>query len=71
MMDGYTATKLIRQWGIEEGIEPTPIVALTAHALDDDEQKSIDAGCTAHITKPIMKLALMEAINRHSMKVAI
>ena len=71
VMDGYTATKLIRQWEIEEGIEPTPIVALTAHALDDDEQKSIDAGCTAHITKPIMKPALMEAINRHSMKAAI
>lgn len=44
MMDGYTATKLIRQWEIEEGIEPTPIVALTAHALDDDEQKVLTLG---------------------------
>jgi len=70
VMDGYTATKLIRHWEKEEGVDPTPIVALTAHALDDDEQKSIDAGCTAHITKPIMKAALMEAINRHATRVA-
>jgi CheY-like chemotaxis protein len=42
------------------------IIALTAHALKEDMQKSIDAGCTAHITKPIKKATLMEAIHEYA-----
>lgn len=68
-MDGYTATKLIRQWESEQGVKPTPIVALTAHALSEDAQKSLDAGCTAHLTKPVRKAALMEAITEHTRSV--
>ncbi len=68
-MDGYTATKLIRQWESEQRVKPTPIIALTAHALSEDAQKSLDAGCTAHLTKPVRKAALMEAINEHTRSV--
>jgi len=65
MMDGYTATRLIRQWEREQRTRPTPIIALTAYALKDDEGKSLDAGCTAHLTKPIKKTALLEALTQY------
>ena len=62
VMDGYTATSLIRVWEEENGIEPTPIIALTAYALKEDELKSLNAGCDRHLTKPFKKAQLFEAI---------
>ena len=62
VMDGYAATAEIRKWEKSNGLAYTPIIALTAHALKEDEQKSLDAGCTAHLTKPIKKAVLHEAI---------
>jgi PAS domain S-box-containing protein len=62
VMDGYSATQVIREWEAERGLMPIPIIALTAHALKEEAQKSLDAGCTAHITKPIKKLKLIETI---------
>ena len=37
---------------------PVPILALTAHAADEEATKSLEAGCTEHFTKPIKKAAL-------------
>jgi len=68
VMDGYTSTKIIRKWEAEKGSESTPIIALTAHALKEDEQKSLDAGCTSHLTKPIKKVKLMETIQEYAKK---
>ncbi len=62
VMDGYTATRTIRQWEHERQLLPTPIIALTAHAFPDDLQKSRAAGCTAHLTKPIKKATLLRTI---------
>ena len=62
VLDGYSATAAIRDWEREHGVVPTPIVALTAHALAGDMEKSLEAGCTAHVTKPIKKPKLMETI---------
>ncbi|HEY5118495.1 MAG TPA: response regulator [Anaerolineales bacterium] len=62
VMDGYTATREIRRWEIEKGRERTPIVALTAHALTEDAGRSLEAGCDGHLTKPIRKPVLLEAI---------
>jgi len=64
VMDGYTATREIRRLEQEEGRKPTPIVALTAHALKGDIEKSIQAGCDAHLTKPIRKPILLETIRK-------
>ena len=63
VMDGYTATRTIRQWEAREGKPATPIIALTAFALKEDERKSIAAGCDAHLTKPIKKKTLLEALS--------
>ncbi|MBF0623087.1 MAG: PAS domain S-box protein [Magnetococcales bacterium] len=64
-MDGYTATRSIRKLEIQQQRKRTPIVALTAHALDGDAEKSLDAGCDAHLTKPIKKTALLAAIQNY------
>ncbi|NQT70906.1 MAG: PAS domain S-box protein [Desulfobacteraceae bacterium] len=67
VMDGYTATREIRAWERKQGVKKvTPIVALTAYATKEEEQKSVDAGCTAHLTKPIKKARLMEAIPKYT-----
>ena len=62
VMDGHTATRAIRQWEMAEGRPAVPIIALSAYALKEDEQKSLDAGCTGHITKPIKKARLLSAL---------
>jgi len=66
VMDGYSATRRIRQWESENRARPVPILALTAHALPEEVQKSLDAGCTAHLTKPIRKATLLHAIEEHT-----
>ena len=67
IMDGYSAARSIRQWEAENGATPVPILALTAHALPEEVRKSLDAGCTAHLTKPIRKATLLAAIEEHTM----
>ncbi|MBN2255060.1 MAG: response regulator [Deltaproteobacteria bacterium] len=68
VMDGYTATGEIRKWEKEKGREETPIIALTAHAMAEDFQKSLDAGCTDHLTKPIKKATLMETLQKYAVR---
>jgi len=66
VMDGYTATRAMRAWEQERGRRPTPILALTAHALKEARDRSIAAGCTDHLTKPITKTALLEALSLYA-----
>lgn len=49
-MDGYEATRRIKS--LPE-LKEIPVVALTANAMERDRQRSLDAGCQGHITKPI------------------
>ena len=49
-MNGYEATKAIRGMFPEM---PTPIIALSANAFEEDRRKSLEAGMNAHIAKPI------------------
>ncbi|MEO5340153.1 MAG: response regulator [Magnetococcus sp. MYC-9] len=63
-MDGYTATRLIRQWEREEGRPPMVIMALSAHAAADKKEESLAAGCDDYLTKPISKKDFLKAIQR-------
>lgn len=66
VMNGYDATKKIRVHEVENGMEPTPIVALTAFAFDEDARRSLEAGCDEHLTKPIGKQTLLDVIAKFS-----
>ncbi len=50
VMDGYTATGIIRR---DERFKYLPILAMTAHAMAGDQEKSAAAGMNDHVTKPI------------------
>ncbi len=67
VMDGYTATRLIREWEKEAGRERCPILALSAYAMTGDTEKSIEAGCDGHLAKPIRKKRLLDAIFHHTL----
>ena len=60
-MDGYEATRLIRSelWG-----KTLPIIAMTAHALDEERRKALEYGMDAHISKPIDPDAMFETMRR-------
>ncbi|MBC9786081.1 response regulator [Heliobacterium chlorum] len=62
IMDGYIATAEIRRWEKEMERKEIPIIALTANAMQEDVRRSLDAGCSAHLSKPIRKKTLLEAI---------
>ncbi len=66
VMDGFEATRQIRSWERSKGFAATPVVALTAYALDDEIRKCHEAGCDGHLTKPISKSALVEAIMEYT-----
>ncbi|MCG8670735.1 MAG: ATP-binding protein [Pseudomonadales bacterium] len=63
-MDGYQATALILKICKERQQEPPVIIGLSAHALKEFQQKAIDAGMVAFLTKPIVKEELTEAFRR-------
>ncbi|MGN7612286.1 PAS domain S-box protein [Magnetococcales bacterium HHB-1] len=66
IMDGYEATRQIRALEANTNAAPTPIVALTAHALSEESEEIMAAGCDLHLTKPIGKKRLLETIDRYT-----
>jgi len=66
VMDGYEATKAIRAWEREHDLPPIQVIALTALALKGDGVKILEAGCNAHITKPIKKHTLLEVLHAYN-----
>ena len=59
VLDGYQATQRLRSEGYVR-----PIVALTAHAMKEDRDKCLAAGCTDYITKPLDRRLLLELCRR-------
>jgi len=65
IMDGHVATRNIRAWEREHDAGHTNIIALTASALDAEEARTLEAGCDAHVTKPVKKATLLAVIRRY------
>lgn len=65
VMDGYTATRMIRKHEERTGCRKTTIIALTAHAYESDIKKCLDAGCDDHIAKPFKKRTLLACLAHH------
>ena len=61
-MDGFEATRQIRQWEQQAGRRRLPIVAVTANAVKGDRQRCLEAGMDGYVTKPIDSLHLIETI---------
>lgn len=66
VMDGYEATREIRDWEERNSRTPVPIVALTAYALEEDVTKILSSGFNAHLSKPIKKSTLLDFIGKFS-----
>ena len=60
-MDGLAATRAIRSSGRKDS-ETIPIIALTANALDEDVQRSMQAGLNAHLSKPVEPETLFDTL---------
>jgi signal transduction histidine kinase/CheY-like chemotaxis protein/HPt (histidine-containing phosphotransfer) domain-containing protein len=67
VMDGYQATRAIREWergNDHPGRPRLPIIAMTANALDGDREKCLAAGMDDYIAKPIKRETLIIALDR-------
>jgi signal transduction histidine kinase/CheY-like chemotaxis protein/HPt (histidine-containing phosphotransfer) domain-containing protein len=65
VLNGYEAAKAIRAWETSQGIS-TPIVALSADAMREAVHSSLDAGCVAHVAKPVDRGTLLKTIHRYA-----
>ena len=68
IMDGYEATRMIRQY---EELQYIPIIAMTAHAMTGDREKCLASGCTSYIAKPFKAEELAREIRKNFQGVSI
>ena len=60
VMDGYEATRRIRST-----MDATPIIGLSAHAMQGDEIRAKEAGCTDYLTKPVDEDLLLKKLKEY------
>jgi CheY-like chemotaxis protein len=61
-MDGLSATKIIKK---DPSLKDIPVVALTSYAMQGDEEKALEAGCSGYIAKPIDTRKFLETIAQY------
>ncbi|CAN5641629.1 hypothetical protein BH10BDE1_BH10BDE1_11510 [soil metagenome] len=66
VMDGLEATRRLRRRNYDR-----PIVALSAHALPEEVERSLAAGCHSHLTKPILRSALIAQIKSLAVPIGV
>ena len=59
VMDGWEATRRLKA---DERTRRIPVIALTAHAMSDDREKALEAGCDDYDTKPVVLPRLLDKI---------
>lgn len=60
IMDGYEATRNIRR-----NFPDLPIIGLSAHAMQGDDEKAKAAGCSDYLTKPVNEVLLLDKIKEY------
>ena len=61
VMDGWTATRKIKA---DKHLNHIPVIALSAHAMEEHKQRALESGCDDYDTKPVDMRRLMEKINQ-------
>ncbi len=61
-LDGYETTRRIKT---DESLSKIPVIALTAYAMKGDREKTLDAGCSGHIEKPIDPSTFVEEVKKY------
>ena len=61
VLDGYRTTQLIRE---RPSLSNVPIVAVTAYALNDENEAAMRIGCNEYLTKPFKPRQLLEVVDR-------
>ncbi len=64
IMDGFDTTREIRRLEAELGLARTPIIALTAHVLDEDRERCMQAGMDDFLMKPMQQSVLRQTLER-------
>jgi PAS domain S-box-containing protein len=67
-MDGFEATRKIRQWENKNNLAETPIIAVSAQTFFKKENKATKAGCNNNLEKPIKKSVLMNILQQYGQK---
>ncbi len=60
-IDGWEATQRLKA---DPGTDAIPIIALTAHALEEDRQKALQAGCDGYLAKPVEPRRVVQEVER-------
>ncbi len=58
-LDGLTATRILKE---DPKTKEIPVVALTAHAMDGDDERALNAGCDGYIPKPIDTRSFVKSV---------
>ena len=64
VLDGFAATRVIREMEARAGTAHLPIIALTAHAMEGDSEKCLAAGMDAYVSKPYTIAELRRTLER-------
>ena len=64
VLDGYSATRRLREIESEQGKARTPVIAMTAHAMSGDRERCLQAGMDDYLSKPLDRLLLEQTLAR-------
>lgn len=68
IMDGYEATRKIRDFEADSDLDAIPIIALTGHALKNDREGCLQAGMNDYLSKPVKQIQLLDKLETYSGK---